>query len=319
MITRLTGFVRGLFRIEPFQFTEWEVVCLRLIFAWLLIDSIPSGAGVYPDTPYPRGLAHFMNLSFMHDPSAVKWLSVSATWTLIVGAFGVAEPLMLGWTLFVVCASMSYNMSQGALGHAGQLHALCLLAWWLASLWALRGGWKKVFWAGSSSWSTQVWCIIQTIAASYTVSAITKMVNSGGTWPFRGSSFVLQMMKAQDERITSYDIRARDFAYAAVDVLQHHAWLGSMMLCAAWMLEFFAFLALLNRRMSLCIGLGLLAFHHSTELLMTIGFGTHRQLLWLFMVNPVFWVVSLFVRGKGSSHGDPVLRPVRLGSVLERR
>ncbi len=316
MMRRLTAILGSLFRIEPFKFAAWETVCLRLIFAWLLLDSLPTAAGLYPDTPHPRGLAHFMNLSFMHDGNVVRWLSISATWTLIIGAFGVAEPLTLGWTLFVIIASKSYNLSQGALGHAGQLHSLCLLAWWLASLWALRGGWKKAFWAGPSSWAFQVWGIIQTIAAAYTVSAITKLINSGGSWPFRGGNFVLQMMKAQEERITSNDLRAGDFAYAAVDVLQHHAWLGSLLLCSAWLLEFFAFLALLNRRIAVCIGVGLIGFHHSTELLMTIGFGTHRQMLWLFFVNPIFWIGSLFMMKRSGGSG---LSAVRLGSVLERR
>ena len=317
MMRRLSSLLRSLFAIEPFRFTTWETVFLRLIFAWLLIDSIPTAAGIYPGTPHPRGLAHLMDLSFMHDPDTVRWLSISATLTLIIGALGIAEPVSLGWTLCVICFSKSYNLSQGALGHAGQLHTLGLLAWWLASLWALRGGWKKCLWAGPDSWSLQVWGIIQTIAASYTVSAITKLINSDGTWPFRGSNFVLQMMKAQDERITSNGVRAGDFAYQMVDILSQHAWLACVLLFSAWCLEFFAFLALLNRRMCLLIGLGLLSFHHSTELLMTIGFGTHRQLLWLFLVNPLFWIITIILAQRGG--GSAVTNRVSLSNVLERR
>jgi hypothetical protein len=28
---------------------------------------------------------------------------------------------------------------------------------------------------------------------------------------------------------------------------------------------------------------------------MTIGFATHRQLLWLFLINPVFWVGTIII------------------------
>jgi hypothetical protein len=113
-------------------------------------------------------------------------------------------------------------------------------------------------------------------------------------WPLKGKVFILQMLKAHQERIASNGVAPGDLALQAVEVLRDHSWLGNVLLMPAFLLEFFAFLALLNRRMSLVIGLGLLSFHHMTELLMTIGFGTHRQLLWLLLVNPVFWGMTLW-------------------------
>ena len=132
--------VRVMFRFEPFRCGTWECVILRLVFAWLAVSLIPVTHSSMPEAPYPHGLARFMDLGFMRDATTVHWLSLTAMITLALGALGIAEPLTLGWTLFVIIAAKSYNQSQGAIGHAGQLLTLCLLAQWLASVWALRKG-----------------------------------------------------------------------------------------------------------------------------------------------------------------------------------
>jgi hypothetical protein len=292
---KLAAWLRWLVKPERFVFTTVECIALRLLFAWLAWDYILTEPGRYPGTPYPRGLAHFMDLSFIHDAGTVTWLIWTAKLGLVLGALGIAEPLTLGWTLFVICASKSYNQSQGYLGHAGQLLTLCLLAQWLGSLWAMRGkfaGARGLIFAGMKAWPLQLWWMINTIAAGYTVSAITKLVNSGGLWPFKGGVFILQMLKAHQERISSSGQPPGGIGLWAVDLLHGQPWLGSGLLLPAFLLEFSAFLALLNRRMSLLIGLGLLSFHQMTELLMSIGFGTHQQLLWLLLVNPVYWLIA---------------------------
>ena len=292
---------RALFRFEPFHCRTWEAVVLRLVFAWLAVSLILTAPPTLPGTPYPHGLAHFMDLGFLRDATTVHWLSLTATIALVLGALGIAEPLTLGWTLFVVIASKSYNQSQGAIGHAGQLLTLCLLAQWMASVWALRkkgAGLRGLVWGGVESWKRQVWWITQTIAAGYTVSACTKLINSDFTWPFRGANFLLQILKAHEENRASYLGQPGEFAQWIVQVLTHHPVLGNLMLIPAFLLEFLAFLALLNRRMSVVFGLGLLAFHKMTDLVMAIDFGSHQDLLWLFFVNPVYWIGAAILLGR---------------------
>lgn len=301
--SRLRGFVRSFSQFEPFQCGKWEAVLLRLLFAWLASSLILTAPPSFPDTPHPHGLAHFMDLGFLRNATTVHWLSLTATLTLALRALGIAEPLTLGWTLFVVVASKSYNQSQGVIGHAGQLLTLCLLAQWLASVWALRksaAGLHGLIWGGLESWKRQVWWITQTIAASYTVSACTKLINSDFTWPFRGAHFLVQILNAHEENRASYLGEPSQFAQWIVRLLTDHPTLGNAMLIPAFALEFFAFLALLNRRLSLALGLDLLAFHNMTDLNMAIDFGAHQQLLWLFLVNPIFWAGAaiLLVRSR---------------------
>lgn len=301
VVSRVRHALRSLFRFEPFVCGTWECVILRLIFAWLAVSLILKVPPTLPGTPYPHGLAHFMDLGFLRDATTVHWLSLTATITLVLGALGIAEPLTLGWTLFVVIASKSYNQSQGVIGHAGQLLTLCLLAQWMASVWALRknaAGLRGLIWGGVKSWKRQVWWITQTIAASYTVSACTKLINSDFTWPFRGANFLVQILKAHEENRASYFGEPGEFALWTVRVLTEHPALGNIMLIPAFALEFSAFLALLNRRMSLALGLGLLAFHKMTDLLMSIDFGAHQDLLWLYFVNPVFWIGAAIMLGR---------------------
>lgn len=297
----------SLFRYEPYQGRSWEVVILRLTFAWLAMSLILAAPPTLPGTPYPHGLAHFMDLGFLRDAETVRWLSLTAKIGLVLGALGIAEPLTLGWTLFVVIASKSYNQSQGVIGHAGQLLTLCLLAQWAASVWALRkgaAGLRGLIWGGLESWKRQVWWMTQTVAAGYTVSACTKLVNSDFMWPFKGSHFLVQILKAHEENRASYLGEPGAAAQWVVQTLTDHPALGNVMLIPAFVLEFFAFLALLNRRMAVIFGFGLLAFHNTTDLVMAIDFGSHQDLLWLLFVNPAFWIGSRLLVIVGRAKGE---------------
>ena len=314
-----TGFWRWLLGPQKMDFATWEMLLMRLGFAWVMLTmgfildepskfpSIPYPNGVPVFTqwlvnalhrchlPYPGFLDHFLTLDFLRDVSTVHFMSASAKVCLILGMAGVAEPLTLGWLLFVIVTSKSYNQSQGNLGHAGQLVTLCLLAQWLATLRALlpdASGWKGLFWAGPTSWRRQTWWMLQALAAGYTVSAITKLVNSHGMWPFRGNAFILQIYKAQTESLVTHDAQLGALTTSITDFITQNRWFATIMLIPTWLLEFGAFVVLINRRLALLMGLCLIGFHHMTNLMMSIPFMEHRYMLWIFVVNPVYWVVA---------------------------
>lgn len=290
------GFWHWLVWPECMDFSLWELIIMRLLFGWLLFSFILTEPPRFPGTPYPNGLAHFMNLGFLQDEHTVSMLTFSARACLVLGVLGICEPLTLGWLLFVIVASKSYNQSQGNFGHAGQLVTLCLLAQWLASLRALApdsAGLRGLLWSGPASWRRQAWWMIQTLAAGYTVSATTKMLVTHGTWPLRGSNFLLQIYKAQSEMEVSRMIQPSALAKAITDFVAAHRWFGTIMLVPTWLLEFGAFAALINRRLSLIMGLALIAFHRLTQLLMGISFGEHQCILWIFFVNPAYWAEAM--------------------------
>ena len=266
-----TGFWRWLAWPERFEFGVIELVVMRLLFGWVLFSFILTDPPRFPGTPYPNGLVHLMDLGFLRDAHTVSMLSTSAQICLVLGVLGICEPLTLGWLLFVIIASKSYNQSQGNLGHAGQLVTLCLLAQWLASLRALApdtAGLRGLLWAGPGSWRRQAWWMIQTLAAGYTASALTKMIVTHGTWPMRGSNFLLQVYKAQTEMEVSRMLVPSPIAVAITDFIASHRWVGTFMLVPTWLLEFGAFVALLNRRASLIMGLALIGFHQLVRVLL---------------------------------------------------
>lgn len=288
------GFWRGLLWPERFDFEVWEMIIMRAAFIWVLLPFIITEPPRFDHVPYPNGLAHFMNLGFLRDAATVATLNHTATACLVLGMLGIAEPLTLGWLLFVIIASKSYNQSQGNLGHAGQLVTLCLLAQWLASLRALAqdaAGWRGLFWGGMKSWRRQTWWILQALAAGYTASALTKLIVTHGTWPLHGANFLLQIYKAQNEMQVSRLVTVPPAAMAITDFIATHPWFGTIMLIPTWLLEFGAFAALFNRRLSLIMGVALIGFHEMTRLMMGITFYEHKQMLWIFFVNPAWWVV----------------------------
>ncbi|MDB6116373.1 MAG: hypothetical protein JWO08_154 [Verrucomicrobiaceae bacterium] len=297
---------------ERFEFGTVELVVMRLLFGWVLFSFILTAPPRFPGLPYPNGLAHLMDLGFLRDAHTVSMLSITAQVCLVLGVLGVCEPLTLGWLLFVIVASKSYNQSQGNLGHAGQLVTLCLLAQWLASLRALAAdttGLRGLLWAGPVSWRRQAWWMIQTLAAGYTASALTKMIVTHGDWPMRGSNFLLQIYKAQTEMEVSRMLVPSPFATVITDFIASHRWFGTFMLIPTWLLEFGAFAALFNRRLSLIMGLALIGFHRMTQMLMGISFAEHQYILWIFFVNPAYWLcVSIAwakTRLRGNGPGIP--------------
>ena len=294
---RSHGFWRWILWPEKTDYATWEVVLMRLGFVWVLLSMgfIIDEPPPFLSAPYPNGLAHFMDLSFLRNPDTVHMLCISGRVCLVLGTLGIAEPLTFGWLLFVIIAAKSYNQSQGNIGHGGQLVTLGLLAQWLASLRALlpdAAGVRGLLWAGPASWKRQAWWMLQALTAGYTVSAITKLIHSHGMWAFHGGSFVLHICKAQTEMQVAEAGKIGPTALAITEYITSHLWVATIMLMPTFLLEFGAFAALINRRLSVLLGLGLIAFHQMAFFMMGIAFQEHQTMLWIFLVNPVYWLVT---------------------------
>lgn len=318
---------------------------LRALFAmvvWCSLDFTPS----YPDLPRPVGLAAWpalwewlgWDLSRLTDP--VFW-GKCLLWTRVALIFytaGVGLSLALPVVTLVHIGARTLNNSQGATHHGFQMLSLALLTQtlvvWLLAAVRLSSRLRKrplPAWAGPGNW-TWIWTYtIAIAAAAYLVAVCSKISASNGRWlknsPYLATEIVKTHRQNYYNRLDPVFIQGVPPAAAnppdpATDRYRHPIpapadWLSRHPVLARWIfgggffLEMFAFLALIDRRAALAVGMALVALHGSVEWLMELTFPLNQQVVAVFFVNAPGWVI-LMAR-------DPAWRPGKklwLGSLL---
>lgn len=300
-------FFRFWFAIEPMRHAWWETLAMRCIIAWATWLTLRQPSP-FEQQPQPHGLAVW-GVDF-------TWLGSEALSPLLVQMWGVCLLLYVAnflpvFTLLpVLFASVGLGVlgnSQGAIGHTTQVLTMVLLGQWIAYLWAAlqprtslpmpRGFDRQQL---AADWGRQI------LAATYVVSALTKLVESGGDWISDTPYFGLQVVKS--EGMGYYD-------WLAPRITGSSAWLGQAMvehplltaaiLAAALPLELLVFLGLHNRRIALFFGVALIAFHSTVTEVMQLGFLYHKLLLLALFVNPLWWLVALGRRLVGRKEPSP--------------
>lgn len=76
------------------------------------------------------------------------------------------------------------------------------------------------------------------------------------------------------------------------EFMMTHPLLSQLFFGLALPLELLAFLGCRNRRLALIFGSSLLLFHWSVKQLTELDFEYNTLLLWVLMVNPVWWLAA---------------------------
>lgn len=286
-----------LFAVEPMRHTWWETLIMRGIIAYAAWISmvLPSP---FTSLPHPHGLAVWgVDFTWLGNASLAPTLHIIVNTCLVLYVLRIVPVLTL---LPILICSIGHGVlgnSQGAIGHTTQILTVALLAQWLAHAWACvqpRTRWPMPHGFDASQlaadWARQV------VAAGYVVSAISKLIESGGDWISDTPYFGLQIVKSQGMGFYDHLIaRTGSSELWLGQWFVDHPHAATLILGAALPLEFTAFLALNNRRIALLYGLILYAFHDTVTEVMQLGFLYHKLLLLALFINPVWWIV-LWVR-----------------------
>jgi hypothetical protein len=241
--------------------------------------------------PHPLGFGIFIDFSFLSNDNVEQPLRALTAISLVLYAIGLPGVFTLLIPLLFNIGIATLKNSQGAVGHTAQPVSLVLLSVWLASAWAWRCRRKGValphdFSTGDfeASWARQG------LAASYVVSAITKIIMSKGAWIASTRFLPLHIVKNCDmEYYDTIKPEALKLDWLP-QLMMDHPWLSAGMFSIALPLELFAFLALNNRRAAAFFGIGLIAFHEIVTRLMNLSFIYNKALLLAFFVAPWWWV-----------------------------
>src|SRR6185436_19337014 len=107
----------------------WELLLMRVAFAWLLWRLLPAGVP-FATQPFPTGVARLLDLTFLADAGTFSALRAGAGAGLALYALGVAPVLTLLWPAALLTACGALENSQGATGHHLQLPCLVALGQW---------------------------------------------------------------------------------------------------------------------------------------------------------------------------------------------
>lgn len=272
---------------------RWEIWMMRVCVALMIYRSVTADAIQNAAQPVPHGIARFMDLTFLSRQevySPLYWLFKAALVGYVLG-FGVGP--CLAFILVFVVATNSLELSQGFVGHAGQLAGLVLLAQFSATVWAFACGRHRALDRRDlrrcrddliMDWSRQA------IAACYVVAGMSKIINSDGAWISRSKFFVLQVQKVQREVFYTTGELPNQASMMFLSALGQWPLFAAAFLIAGLLLELLAFLGAWNRPLALVFGLLLIGFHILMGTLMYLPFYENRDFLILFFVNPAWWI-----------------------------
>ena len=285
---------RWLFAVEPMRHAWWETLFIRAVIAWAAWITLRNPSP-FTSQPQPHGLATWgADFTWLGSESLAPALRVVWAICLLLYVVRVFPVLTLIPPLIASIGLGVLGNSQGAIGHATQIVSTVLLVQWLAYVWAalqprtplpMPHGFDRDQLA--ADWARQG------VAATYVVSAISKLMESKGDWISDTPYFGLQIVKSN--QMGFYDWltpRTDGWGASMGQWFVDHPWAAVVVFGAALPLEFFVFLGLNNRRIALLFGLALYTFHSTVTEMMQLGFLYHKMMLMALFVNPVWWAVQ---------------------------
>lgn len=137
---------------------------------------------------------------------------------------------------------------------------------------------------------------IQVIVGSYTLSAISKLLNSGIFWVIDGKRITLQILKSHYQEFSDYGNKTCLIkGNIMVHFIENHQLLLYIVLFISLMLELFSMIALRNKQFSFFYGILLFLMHLGIFYIMDISILPIIVPMVIFMINPLFVLGRLFI------------------------
>jgi hypothetical protein len=141
---------------------------------------------------------------------------------------------------------------------------------------------------------------VQIIAAAYTLAAVSKLYQSGLSWPLQGAEFLpLQIIKG-----FSFDY----FSWGEPHIMERGRYISTLMLdhpnsvkallTTTMLLEFFCFIAIIKPSVRFIYGIGLLVMHIGILYAMNVLVLSIAAPMAIFFINPLFYISLAVLRIK---------------------
>ncbi|MEM7011696.1 MAG: hypothetical protein AAF585_09450 [Verrucomicrobiota bacterium] len=298
------------------RFRKWEVIGLRVLFAFLIYQCLPLdgfkprgdewfGAGgwfapagrvEFDTADEPRGLAKFVPVTFMSEERLQLPLWILCGFALISYVWGRGLIFSIPFLTLVMLLSRSLENSQGFVFHGFKIIGLILLT---QSVVVIVHAILTRFGKRPASYELNDYLVRfaqVAIVAAYVIAGLTKIHESNGRWVENSHYTAVDVVKTY--RQNYYKRLDPDFGeervpYAA-EMLENPT-RARLMMTAGLALELFCFIALWNRWLMAAVGVAIIVFHRMVEQLMNLQFIQNERAVFIFLVNPVFWIGVTFL------------------------
>jgi hypothetical protein len=286
------------------HYGTWELRIMRLLLAWLVVDSLRRPA--VAAAPHPHGLAQLVDLTFLADPRIFATLEWVLLVPLALFVWGRWMAVSLTYVLALFVGTFTLRNSQGAIGHSTQIVGLVLLAMWLAytvgSLARLAGARSRR--PDLTLHDLSIYWVHQFIAGAYMVAGVSKLTRSGihlspllPAWMLDVQYAGVQITKTNEELYyATLDPTFLEQAATLGGFFVAHPDLTRVLFSGGLVLELLAFLLLIDRRWAAVIGVLLILMHTMISHTMNLSFRLNVYVVLIFLVNVPYWAAALAAR-----------------------
>ncbi len=254
----------------------------------------------FSDQPHPNGLAQWIDLGALSDPTVTYALGWVAAACVLLYAAGRALPVAVPILALLSVAFGTLANSQGAIDHRHQLVSMMLIAQTGVVVWpflvriAARAGIADGPARPDRRNAALHYSAMAVLIAAYSTAGVAKIETSEGAWLARSHLLGIQAVKTYRQNF--YD-RLDEPRFGAAEVPYASAMLAHpdgtrIALAGGLFLELFAFLALYDRRSALGFGIAFITFHLAIDEVLGLGFHNHEKLVWILLVNVPYWAAT---------------------------
>ncbi len=265
----------------------WNWLCIKILFVWYWFFQMTAMLRSSGSCLYPAGICKLYHFNFLFT-GPCKWALVLLL--LVCAVLYISEKRMLlatGILTLLTCLIISRSESTGVLLRATAytpLFAVQFLAYLFAKF---IPGFNLAFYRKQYA--------VQIIAAIYTIAAISKLHNSGFSWPQNGSTlFSLHVLKGfSSEYFDTGNYSVLQNGYSLAKSMLAHKQELKLLLWVSLLLELFCFIATFHPRLTLVYGIALAMMHMGIYLSMNILIGGLVYPMLTFFINPLYLLYLL--------------------------
>jgi len=288
-------------RFRPVAYAGYEVFLKRAFFALAVAGSLPNNLP-YAGQKEPVGLAHFWNLTFLGDPAVLEPVRVVFWICLGLYALGFASAFALPVAATIFCAIGALIGSQGAHKHHLQIVGLVLVVLAIYHVY-LAVRYRRIFRNTLENHRLAIYHAQQTVMATYLVTGLYKLANSGLGWVADAKYFPLQLAKTRGmEYYNRLEEPGAEAGSGAQELLANLSpdierffidfpnW-ARFFLGSGLLLELGAFCLMLGRWWGVGYGCLIVLFHLTVSRVMHLTFEYNILLVAILFIN-VPWLVA---------------------------
>ena len=258
--------------------------CASATRAWY--GTTPTGVRVPHIQSVPNGLAKYLDLTFIADPTYAVALEIGLAVALVLYIWGCATASVLIYIVAVLVARGTLSNSQGAIQHIGQVVCVVGLGQWLAYVTRWFSGWLPAWAYQGDVRDLAVHFSKEILAGTYIVAACTKFLESGGKWIANSPTLAISIVKANEQEYYNFlSDGSREAGLAIAQWILLHPTLAQPVFAVALLLELSCFAALASRRLAFVIGAGLVVMHVCIQQVMSLSFTCHVLLVGVYFLQ----------------------------------